>query len=66
MKNFQQYNSAIEIQEKSKGVESVEVQLVAKDVREGTVNVTDLMLQGGRISTNWVYHPSEIRWSHDG
>lgn len=66
MKNFQLYNRAVEIQETSKGVESVEVQLVANNVTQGTVNVTDLMLQGGRIATNWVYHPSEIRWSHDG
>jgi hypothetical protein len=63
---FSQVNKTISIQGAGKGVQSVEVTLVATDLEEGEVNITDLMLQGGRISTVWVYHPSEIRWSHDG
>mgnify|MGYP001271607612 CR=1 FL=1 len=66
MINFQSLNQAINIEQTSKGVESVEIKLVLKDGREGQVNVTDIMLQGGSISTNWSYHPSELRWSHDG
>lgn len=62
---FQQYNKSFDIQDPSKTVESVEVTLVAEDM-EGEVNITDIMLQGGKISTVWVYHPTEIRWSRDG
>ena len=62
---FQQYNNSFVIQDPSKTVESVEVTLVAEDM-EGEVNITDIMLQGGKISTVWVYHPTEIRWSRDG
>lgn len=63
---FREFNKLVEVQDTSKTVESVEVTLVADNVEEGTVNITDLMLQGGGVSTVWVYHPSEIRWSHDG
>lgn len=64
--SFEEFNKAVKIKETSKGVESVEVSLVADDVTKGQVNITDLMLQGGEIATVWIYHPSEIRWSHDG
>lgn len=48
---------------RSKGLKEITVKVVAKNIR-GTVNVTDLMLQGGRTSTNWEGHLSEKRW-HD-
>jgi len=64
--NFKQFNKKIKVENSSKGVEAVKVSLVSKNVKNGEVNVTDLMLQGGGISTVWVYHPSELRWSHDG
>jgi len=63
---FTQENKLVEIQDTSKAVESVEVTLVADNLQEGSVNISDIMLQGGKIATVWVYHPSEIRWSHDG
>ncbi|MED0662186.1 hypothetical protein B1691_12990 [Geobacillus sp. 47C-IIb] len=66
MKSFQTYNKVVEIKDTSKSVQSVKVTLVCNDVKQGEVNITDLMLQGGRVATNWSYHPSEIRWSHDG
>lgn len=28
----------------------------------GTIFITDIMLQGGSIPTEWNGHPSEIRW----
>ncbi|WP_373896389.1 hypothetical protein [Virgibacillus sp. CBA3643] len=65
MANFNEFNVSVPIQETSKTVEAVEVSLVSDDL-EGEAYITDLMLQGGSISTVWVYHPSEIRWSHDG
>lgn len=64
--NFTSENKLVEIESTSKTVESVEIKLVADDLQEGSINITDIMLQGGKISTVWVYHPSEIRWSHDG
>lgn len=54
-----------EIHSGSKRVVEIEVRLVVEEA-EGTVNITDLMLQGGKISTKWVGHPSEIRWTVDG
>lgn len=66
MANFTYFNKLVEIQDTSKEVESVEVKLVSEDLQAGYINITDLMLQGGKISTVWVLHPSEIRWSHDG
>lgn len=48
----------------SKKVSSIEVTL---EVREcsGSINITDVMLQGGPIVTIWTGHPSELRWQHD-
>lgn len=66
MAYFQDFNKTVKVENPSKGVESIEIALVIDNVRKGTANVTDLILQGGRISTVWVYHPTEIRWSHDG
>lgn len=66
MKSFRYFNKTVNAESLSKGVQSVKVTLVASDVKQGEINVTDLILQGGKIATNWSYHPSEIRWSHDG
>ncbi|WLD92637.1 hypothetical protein [Alkalihalobacillus sp. AL-G] len=57
-------NSAIQVN-MAKTVASLEVELIAQDFG-GEVNITDLILQGGQIATNWTLHPSEIRWSIDG
>lgn len=65
MSYFQDFNKTVAIKNRSRTVESVEIRLVGEDF-EGQANVTDLMLQGGKVSTVWVYHPTEIRWSHDG
>lgn len=64
--NFSIINKLIEIEQTSKEIESVEVALIADGLQDGEVNITDIMLQGGKISTIWAYHPTEIRWSHDG
>jgi hypothetical protein len=32
----------------------------------GTVFITDMMIQGGSVSTGWVGHTSEIQWTMDG
>lgn len=66
MKSFRYFNKTVNTESLSKGVQSVKVTLVASDVKHGEINVTDLILQGGKIATNWSYHPSEIRWSYDG
>ena len=46
----------------SKRVTELTVKLIVKDVA-GDVGVTDIMLQRGKISTEWVGHPSEIKWT---
>jgi len=46
-------------------MDSLEVRFVVQDA-EGAVNVTDVMLQGGRTATLWTGHPSEIKWSFEG
>lgn len=45
-------------------VDSLEVRFIVEDAK-GTVNVTDVMLQGGRTATLWTGHPSEIKWSFE-
>ena len=65
MASFQDINKTVRVGNSSKGVESVEIILIGEDF-EGQANITDLILQGGKVSTVWVYHPTEIRWSHDG
>lgn len=62
--DFRLFNKVIQVKDLSKGVNSIEVRFVANDFK-GQVNITDIMLQGGGLATNWNYHPSEIRWSHD-
>lgn len=47
-----------------KRVASIDVKLTLTDTT-GTFWVTDLLLQGGKLPTMWVSHPSEIRWSFD-
>lgn len=60
---YQQVNDVIDA---GKGIVSeIKVKLVV-DKAEGEVNFTDVMLQGGRISTKWSSHPSEIKWTVDG
>ncbi|MED3647778.1 hypothetical protein P4475_13395 [Halalkalibacterium halodurans] len=59
---FRTFHEAVNIN-RSKEVAEVEVRLVAERFR-GQTNITDVMLQGGSISTSWVGHPSEQRW-HD-
>ena len=49
----------------SKRVTEITVSLVLKD-STGKLNISDLMLQGGRISTSWNGHASEIRWDNEG
>lgn len=66
MKVFHPISKTIKIKKLSKAVQSIKITLVANDMKQGEINITDLMLQGGRVSSNWAYHPSEIRWSHDG
>jgi|UniRef100_A0A831TG79 hypothetical protein len=52
-------------QPRKRRVRSITVRFVAVDV-QGTIWITDVMLQGGRLATLWAGHPSEIRWSFDG
>lgn len=47
-----------------KRVASIDVKLTLADCT-GTLWITDLLLQGGKLPTMWVSHPSEIRWSFD-
>lgn len=44
-----------------KRVVSIKVRLVGYRFT-GTIFITDIMLQGGSIPTEWNGHPSEIRW----
>lgn len=47
-----------------KKVDYIDVILECSD-HQGTVYFTDIMFQGGGVSTSWVGHVSEIRWSFD-
>lgn len=49
----------------SRTVKAIDIRFVVSDVT-GTVNLTDVMLQGGSVATVWVGHASEIGWSFDG
>nr|WP_245301051.1 hypothetical protein [Thermoanaerobacterium butyriciformans] len=46
-------------------VKSITIRLCVTDC-SGTVYFTDLLLQGGSVSTGWVGHVSEIQWTLDG
>lgn len=58
---FTTYNDSVS-SDTSKQILSVTVKLVTKDCT-GEINITDVMLQGGKVSTLWSAHPSEIKWS---
>jgi hypothetical protein len=49
----------------SKRVTAITVTLVSQNSTR-KVNISDIMLQGGRISTQWQGHPSEFRWDNEG
>lgn len=46
-------------------VTAIKITLVM-DKATGNVNITDLMLQGGSIGTQWEPHPAEKKWTVDG
>jgi hypothetical protein len=46
-------------------VKSITIRLCVTDCT-GTVYFTDLLLQGGSVSTGWIGHVCEIRWTLDG
>lgn len=48
----------------TKRVARIVVRLCAEDLT-GSVNITDLMLQGGVLATIWSGHTSEIRFSFE-
>jgi len=48
----------------SQQIETLEVSLEAADC-EGDIWITDIMLQGGPVSTVWQGHPSELRWTDE-
>lgn len=50
--------------QKGTNVKMLTVQLVVQDCT-GSVKATDTMFQGGEVATDWVAHPSELRWSFD-
>ena len=58
------HHGEIKVENRMKGVAEIEVKLVAENF-SGTVNFTDIMLQGGLNATNWTGHPSEQRWNGD-
>jgi len=60
MKNFTRI--AGKISTNGKKVTKVEVNLVVYNA-SGTVNITDIMMQGGTLATLWTGHPSELEWS---
>lgn len=45
----------------SKRIVKIKVRLVGSRF-SGTIYITDIMLQGGTIPTEWNGHPSEIKW----
>ena len=60
------FNEVLDVIDANKGrVTELKVTLVVKDAT-GTVRITDIMLQGGGLSTKWTGHPSEIKWTVDG
>lgn len=63
---FDLKNQSLQPDNSYRGVAAIEVELVMDNCTSGSVNVTDIMLQGGTISTIWAGHPSEVRWSLDG
>lgn len=71
--SFQVISKTLQI-DSSRKIDYVQIQLVANDAGKtvGTTNTdtpavyfTDIMFQGGTVTTSWVGHVSEIRWSFD-
>ncbi|MBS3937571.1 MAG: hypothetical protein KGZ50_03205 [Peptococcaceae bacterium] len=48
----------------SKRVAKMELRLCMEDAA-GTVNITDIMLQGGTLATLWISHSSELKFSFE-
>ncbi|AQS59664.1 hypothetical protein [Desulforamulus ferrireducens] len=46
-------------------VKSITIRLCVTDCT-GTVYFTDLLLQGGAVTTGWIGHVCEIQWTLDG
>jgi hypothetical protein len=46
-------------------VKKMRIRVLVNDCT-GTINITDMLLQGGSIATGWVGHVSEIKWTQDG
>lgn len=47
-----------------KAVAKIDVRLCVEDMT-GSVNITDIMFQGGVLATLWSGHPAEIRFSFE-
>lgn len=60
---FQLFYNLIEV-DTSKTVSEIEISLEINDCT-GNAQITDILLQGGSIATEWTGHPSELRWGHD-
>ena len=63
-KNFIRFSESVKIK-KEMHVAGVTVRLLIADCT-GTVYFTDLLLQGGSVSTGWIGHVCEIQWTLDG
>lgn len=60
---FNQYNEVVHAT--NGRVVEMRIKLTIEDT-EGVISITDIMFQGGAISTKWGGHPSEIKWTVDG
>lgn len=58
------YVQASEVISTKGGIESMEISLVVRNV-QGTINITDVMVQSGDTPYVWQGHPSEHKWSED-
>ena len=63
MSNFSDEKTIITT-DTAKRVVQLKVNLVIENCT-GEVGITDLMLQGGEVSTLYQGHPSEVRWTVD-
>lgn len=63
MASFNQEFTSFSV-DNSKRVTEITVKLVA-DNFTGEMGITDIMLQRGKISTEWSAHPSEIAWTQN-
>lgn len=64
--NFSALALKIPISSGSK-IESIVVEIVADNVQitEGSLYITDIMLQGGTVATSHIGQVAEIRWSFE-